>query len=113
MVSLKKQWQAYNKRCVERGEDKVTFAEWRENRATITDKPDKKDKKLKSENLRGLFFFKGFGSTIREKNINAVKGLVEQGYTLEQIIKHTRKWFRSQTIEQYYQIAIEEIEDER
>lgn len=59
-----------------------------------------------------LFFLKGEGSARREYNINIVKDMIKRGIPFQEIFKLSRKYFRSKTISEYFDIAQEEIAEE-
>jgi hypothetical protein len=55
------------------------------------------------------FWMKGDGMIRRENNINEIKRLIESGYSYQDIIRVSRKYFSARRINEYYDIAQDEI----
>jgi len=68
--------------------------------------------KSNNKTRKPLFFIKGEGSARRAYNIDIVKNMIKKGMSFQEICKLSRKYFRSPTISEYYDIAQEEIDEE-
>ncbi len=63
----------------------------------------------KQNNSDFTFFMSGDGMIRREHNIDVFKNLIKAGLSYQQIVRKARKKFRSKTIEEYYGIALDEV----
>jgi len=70
-------------------------------------------KQVKNNGLdKPVFWMKGDGMIRREHNIDEVKRLILSGLSYQDIIRISRKHFQSSTINEYYEIAFDEINGE-
>ena len=64
----------------------------------------------KRNNPNFIFWFnKGDGMLRRSHNINMVKRMIQFGLNYQEIIRKLRKYFKSKTINEYYDIALDEV----
>jgi hypothetical protein len=66
-------------------------------------------KKEDGHNSNSVFFLKGEGMNRRFQNIEAIKNLIKSGYSYQQIVRMSRKYFTSKTLNEYYDIALDEV----
>lgn len=67
--------------------------------------------KKKQNNSDSVFWVKGEGMTRRYHNIGIVKQLIQSGLSYQQIVRIARRYFTTKLINQYYDIALDEIKN--
>ena len=63
----------------------------------------------KRNNLDSIFWLKGEGMNRRNLNIETVKDLIKSGLSYQQIFRKARKYFTFKKFNEYYEIALDEI----
>jgi len=62
-------------------------------------------------NFNSVFWVKGEGMSRRYHNIEIMKDLINSGLSYQQIVRISRKYFTSKIIDEYYDIALDEIKN--
>jgi hypothetical protein len=62
-------------------------------------------------NPDSIFWSKGEGMNRRCHNIDQIKDLISSGLSYQQIVRVARKYFNSKKIDEYYDIALDEIKN--
>lgn len=68
-----------------------------------------KEEKKKQNNSNSIFWLKGEGMNRRNRNIETVKDLIKSGLSYQQIFRKARKYFTFKKFDEYYEIALDEI----
>ncbi len=66
-------------------------------------------KEEKQNNHNSIFWLKGEGMNRRCHNIDVFKDLIRAGLSYQQIFRKARKYFRPKRIDEYYEIAFDEV----
>lgn len=70
------------------------------------------EKSKESRNDGNNFWLAGDGMIRRDHNIDRVKNLIKSGLSYNEIYRRARRYFRSKTFDEYYHIALDEINAE-
>jgi len=70
-----------------------------------------KNEKKQNINSNSIFWVKGEGMSRRYHNIGIVKQLIRSGLSYQQIVRIARRYFTIKLINQYYDIALDEIKN--
>ena len=67
------------------------------------------ESKNNRDNYAGAFWIKGEGMNRRFHNIEIMEGLIKSGLTYQEIVRSARKNFTAKIIDEYYEIALDEV----